>query len=219
MIDLREFEKFVLPEVLLCPWPVMSYNLITTIVDFAEDTWVFSKSFNYTVATANIVTTINDYCDIVASEYVTDKQPIAVETFLIDGLIWRLKHVELYDDIDDDNLDSVRESDQKMFSFPSNSTLRIHELVDAQELFLKVIYKPLYDITEIDDIIYNDHLNAIVAGAKGKLLMIPNQPWTNPSMASYYVGIYKKYASEAKAKIQRGFTREPGSVKWREFGV
>lgn len=218
MIDLREFEKFVLPEVLLCPWPVMSYNLITTIIDFAEDTWVFSKSFNYTVDEDDFGD-INDNLDIVVSEYVTDKQPIAVEEFFINGVTWRLKYIELYDDIDDDNLDSVRESDEKMFSFPSNSTLRIHELVDAQELFLKVIYKPTYDITEIDDIIYNDHLNAIIAGVKGKLLMIPNQPWTNTSMAGYYVSIYKKYASEAKAKIQRGFTKEPGRVKFREFGV
>lgn len=218
MIDLQEFQKFILPEVLLCPWPVMSYSLINAIVDFAEDTWIFTKSFNITVDEDDFGD-INDNLDIVVTEYVTDKQPIAIETFLIDGVIWRLKHVELYDEIDADNLDGVRETDQKMFSFPNNSTLRIHELVDAQELFLKVVYKPLYNITEIDDVIYNNHLNAVVAGAKAKLLMIPNQPWTNGSMASYYVSMYKKGVSEARAKIQRGFTNEPGRVKWREFGV
>jgi hypothetical protein len=218
MIQLTTFEKFIRPEVLLCPWPTLSYALTQTIIDFAEETWVFSKSFNVTAATADIVTAINDYIDIDAGSYVTDKTIIAVDDFLIDGVTWRLKYVDLSDDIDDDNLSSVRDTDQKMFSIRDTGALRIHELSDGQKIFLKVIFKPDTDITEIDDTIFNDYLNPIVDGTKARLLMIPNQPWTNTAMAGYYLKGYDRGASIARRKIQKGFTKEPGFVKWREFG-
>jgi hypothetical protein len=214
MIQLIEFEKLVLPEVISCPTPTLTQAVLDSVVDFCEETHIFSKSFNETVAAVN--TDINDYVDINVSEYVTDKIVIAVAEFLIDGVVWKLKYMELENA--STNISALREDDEKLFSFPDNGTVRIHELTVGQEVFLTCVYKPTYSITEIDDIIYNDWQEAIAAGAKQRLMAIPGQPWSNLELSQYYNFKNRRGVSEAKLKKQKGYTTAPDQVNWRAFG-
>ena len=136
--------------------------------------------------------------------------------FLINGEPWKLKYMRLADETN--YIRSLRLTDEKLFSFPDNSTIRIHELSNGDELFLKVVYKPTYDITEIDDIMYNDYVESVVAGAKRRLIAIPGQPWSDDERAMYYKAVAKRGMSHAKRIVQKGYTQEPKHVNPRAFG-
>lgn len=216
MIQLSKFENLVLTEVLHCPGPTVTHAVKQSIINFAEETWIFSKSFNITVLADDIDSTLNDAVDIDVGQYVTDKFVIAVSDFLINGAPWRLKYLAIEDETS--YIRSLRDTDEKLFSFPDNSTVRVHELTAGQELFLTVVYKPTYDIVEIDDILYNDWVEPIIAGAKMRLMSIPGQPWTEGGLSVYYRSIANRGMSEAKRKVQKNYTKAPGHVNWRAFG-
>jgi len=216
MIELSEFERHVLPEVIGCPSSVIEQAVVQSIIDFAEHTWIFTKSFNTTLTSSDIEDSINDYVDFDVSQYVTDKNVIAIKELRIDGLEWRLKYISLEDETS--YMDYLREENQKVFSFPDTGTVRIHELESGEEVYLEVVYKPTYGITEIDNVIYYDWLDAIASGAKARLMLMPNQPWTNTKMASYYEVMFRGFMAQAKQKIQQNYTDEPNRVKWRRFG-
>ncbi|MCK5614883.1 hypothetical protein KAR91_74160 [Candidatus Pacearchaeota archaeon] len=216
MIVLSEFARMVLPEILHCPSFTVEDSVRQTIIDFSEQAWIFSKSFNVTVESADINADLNDSVDIDVGEYVTDKIPVAVDEFRINGTSWKLKHLNLENE--SSYIQYLREADTKIFSFPDNSTLRVHEVTAGQELYFKVVYKPTYQITEIDDVMYNDWLEAIVSGTKMRLMAIPNQPWTNSKMVGYYMGVYRRNISKARRSMAKGYTGESKRVKWRSFG-
>jgi len=216
MIDLNVFEKDVLVEAIGCPITIVKQAIVETIIEFAEGTWIFNRAFNQILTSTDINTDINDYVDFNVTEYVIDKNPIAIPEFRINGEEWVLKYMLLENETN--YIEYLRENNQKLFSFPDPSTLRIHELESLQEIFLRIVYKPVYGITEINEEIYYDWYGPIIAGAKVKLQLMPNQPWTNREMAAYYLGQFKSGMSKAKAKFQRSFTDKSGAVKWRTFG-
>ena len=215
MIDLTNFSQLVIPDVLHCPSIMVTQAVKQSIIDFSEKTWIFSKSFNKVLSSTDIVTTINDYVDIDVGEYVTEKAVVAIDQFKIDGFDWDLKYVELENE--SNFVADLRLDTEKMFSFPDNTTVRIHEMESGYELFLKVIYKPIYNITTIDDILYNDYVEPIVAGAKYRLMTIPGQAWSNPGLAQYNESLWKRGMSEARRKISQ-YTSQRKRVNWRRFG-
>lgn len=216
MKQLSDFERHVLAEVIGCPKPTLEYAVLRSIVDFAERSWIFRKSFNVDVDEDDFGS-VHDYLDTDVSEYVTDKVPIAVSSFKINGVEYNLKYMELQDETS--YIDDLRMSTEKLFYFPNDTTIRVFEMVDGMELFFTVVYKPTYDITEIDDVVYNDWLDPITAGAKARLMVMPNQPWTDTKMAAYYLSLFKRGFSEAKRRYEKNYTNQSGHVNWRSFGA
>jgi len=53
-------------------------------------------------------------------------------------------------------------------------------------------------------VLVSKHSDALVAGALGKLFAIPEEPWTNGSMASYYTGAYEVAKDDAKSTSADG---------------
>ena len=64
-----------------------------------------------------------------------------------------------------------------------------------------VSLKPLRSATDLPDILYNDCYQTIAAGAKAKLMVMPEKPWTNPQLASVHAGIFDTGAKSAMRKL------------------
>jgi hypothetical protein len=216
MIELSEFSKLALPEVLHCPSVTLDFAVRQVIIDFAMETWIFKKSFSVTVTTSDIDSTLNDSADINVGEYVTDKLVVAIDDFKINGVTWNLKYLELENSTN--YMSYLRDTGTKVFSFPDNGTVRVHEMTNGDELFFTVIYKPTFDILEVDDELYNDWAEVIVAGVKGKLMTIPDKPWSDPKMAGYYKTQYRRGVSKARRVLLSDYTGVSSHVNWRSFG-
>ncbi len=81
----------------------------------------------------------------------------------------------------------------------------------------RVTLRPSRASTDIEDRIYEYHLDAIAMGAKAKLMMMSDKPWTNLKMAATYQSLFEDKIAAARYKAQKGFGRATRRVAGSYF--
>jgi hypothetical protein len=76
-------------------------------------------------------------------------------------------------------------------------------------LYLEVILKPSPSAESIDDDLYNEFRAPIIHWALSQLMLSPNKPYSNPTLATFHMQQYFSLAAAAGIKIARNRTREP----------
>jgi hypothetical protein len=69
---------------------------------------------------------------------------------------------------------------------------------------LDVAVCPTRSATEVDDILYNDHIEAIRDGALSKLLLLKNRPWTDIDAAKRHRWDFQSAIGQAKGLANQG---------------
>ena len=64
-----------------------------------------------------------------------------------------------------------------------------------------VSLKPLRNATALPDILFNDWYQTIAAGAKAKLMVMPEKPWTNLKVAGLHSQVFDSGANSAMKKV------------------
>lgn len=77
----------------------------------------------------------------------------------------------------------------------------------ANGLSIRAAWKPLPDVSQIDDAIYNDYFMTLVEGAVARLMLVPSKPWTDMKGAAMHMANYEGGVGGAKASIQRNMRR------------
>jgi hypothetical protein len=75
-------------------------------------------------------------------------------------------------------------------------------LVDG--LRCKVAVSPAQDATGIDDAIWQTWYGEIAAGAKHRLMRMPEMPWTNPGLSVFYRDVFESAISAAREDQSTG---------------
>ena len=91
---------------------------------------------------------------------------------------------------------------------------------DAQEGALEVwvVLKPLSTATTVENFIYNDHMDVITDGIRGRLLRMMKQPWTDLKLAEFYRKKYERDRNIAGATRKRdGYVLKSSQVNLRRF--
>jgi hypothetical protein len=101
------------------------------------------------------------------------------------------------------------------------STVRIFPTpmnANRQKLVLRVIYQPTVTSTTLPDFLVNNYLEALLSGAKARLMAMPQKAWTNNDLAAYHKGLFD--AAIIQARIDSIHERSPGTVtvRPRRFG-
>lgn len=73
------------------------------------------------------------------------------------------------------------------------------------------------DDCDVPAFVYEEWMDAIVAGAMTELLMIPNQEWTDKGAAVYYQEVYANHIQSAKNRKWTGRSRAPVPMMGRRF--
>ena len=73
-----------------------------------------------------------------------------------------------------------------------------------------VSLKPLRSVTALPDALYNDWYQTIAAGAKAKLMVMPEKPWTNPKFAGLHAQVFE---SGAKSAMRTAFLKNMPTEK------
>lgn len=60
--------------------------------------------------------------------------------------------------------------------------------------------------TTVDDILYDDYLEAIVSGTLARLMAQPGKDWSNPQFVEYHRGIYSEGVIDAKLRALKQFS-------------
>ena len=73
------------------------------------------------------------------------------------------------------------------------------------------------DSTSVDDIIYDNYYEGIVAGTAAQLLRMQQVPWSNLELARIHASEYKAHINKAIIDLNKEFTNRDVSVQMREW--
>lgn len=85
--------------------------------------------------------------------------------------------------------------------------------VNNQTITLRVAYAPKMDATSIPDELAIKYWDALIGGAKARLMVIPGKAWTNAQLSAYNRGVFND--GILKAKISALHDRVEGSLSVR----
>jgi hypothetical protein len=87
----------------------------------------------------------------------------------------------------------------------------------GQPVYVRVSYRPKLKVKELPDFLISEWYDALIAGAKARLFLIPGNPWTNAQIAMEARARFNERIGDAKADELRGSVRRSVSVKPRRF--
>ena len=93
------FKKYIVPDVLPCPDPIVERELIGTIIEFCKLTHVITKDFDVTLDSDDIDSEYQDSIDVDLNEYFTNYRPVAVVRLNVDGVEYTPQYREILNDI------------------------------------------------------------------------------------------------------------------------
>lgn len=64
---------------------------------------------------------------------------------------------------------------------------------------------------------FDRHVEVVSCGALSRILALPSQTFTDLAMAAQWANMYSTYMREIKMEVYRDYTRDAGSVKYRNI--
>lgn len=216
--NITAFKYLVAPDVLPCPDPMVNREVISTINEFCKKTNILQRDFELSVDSNDIDTELQNCIDFDISEYSRDLRPSSVLEMLVDSNEYIPQLRNIRNTIT--NWSAVSDERIKYFWIPNYHTIRVFDMSsNDNNIWMRISVKPKTTATTVDEELYENWSEAIVAGAKWRIMSMPGKEWSNPEHADYYRREYRKYLSQAKAYITRGGTGiHQESVHWKSFG-
>lgn len=205
MIDISTFRSFIKPYCHQCPNTIINDQIAETVIDFCKDTLILKLE----TSAISILADTEEYTPV-----------------FLTGLYKPLEiiHALLGDGTDDDTPISVtsewyldqtgpywkRQTTSGDFThvfLTMDGKIRVFPIPDAaldDALYLKIAVAPKSDATDFDDIIYDDHRQAIRAGVLSEILAIPNRIWTDHKEAAKQAFKYEELKTNAKGLSRQG---------------
>jgi len=224
--NITEIKNLVLPDVLSCPEPIVNREVLTVILDFCKKTNILQREFELSIDEGDIDTDIQNCIDFDISEHSRNLRPVVLLEMMIDGVLYVPFKRNIRNTLT--NFEHITgaagtpvHSDTrfKYYWTPNNHTIRVYEMdANMSTIYFKMSVKPLRDATVIDTDLFEDWSEALVAGAKERILKQPGKVWTDLEASFIYKREYRKYTSQAKkAAISGGTSTHQELTKWKEF--
>lgn len=213
---LTEFLPYVEPHVAQCPRPTMERALRMSAIELCEKARVWRHNITATLTVAQNVA-------LVAPAYSAIQE---IEAATHNG---NLLTPLAYLDADPDELTGIASTGKPEFiSQQSLDTVAVYPFA-AGTLRLSVFLKPrlgqLYGTDAADplhdaynmvpDFMLAHHAETLAHGALARLMAVPNQVWTNPSLAGFYMQSFGDRCNAAKVSAIKGQQRAPLRTKAR----
>lgn len=226
-LDLDPFLDHILPDVPDCPEPLAQQKLIDAAIDFCTRSRIWrdkSDPISFIAGQAtydleppdntlvvdilsadllqNAVIAIPGWNDIPQPSQLQPKTPKQLDSIVPD---WR-------------NTQGVvgffTQEDPRTFTLayiPSQST--------ANALQITWALKPTRATTTLPDLLFEDWLEPLCAGAKARIMMIPGKRFTDPAFAQINAAIFEAGWKAAQRKAAKGNTLADMKVLPRSFGM
>lgn len=138
--------------------------------------------------------------------------------FCLEGWVYRVETEEVVVE-DDERITPALSTGTQLVGVVSatknNNTAFYAFTVDGDDIVLNNAATEDYDLTltlalkkpltatDVPDVLYRDHLDAIVAGVKARLFASPGKSWADPKLAGHYENMYRQELSRYTLKAFR----------------
>lgn len=218
MVPLAQFLPYVLPHVATCPNPLAEQVVRSICIEFCSNTNIVQ-----TIATQSVLTGVQDYDLDTPSQmslaYVLDAfygvsrlQPAPLEAVRAGSA---LTGTTVGDD-------APAEGQPRLYFIktPGLQTISLFPVPDAtlaDGLTIRASYAPTRTATSVDDVLFNDWVDVIAAGAIAHLLSIPNQLFGEAKYAPLYAQQYRSGTNAAFTQARKGQLISGSRVQPRSF--
>jgi hypothetical protein len=209
---IESFVNRTLPDVFGCPLPIVEQAVFDSLRDWADKTWTIRSGFSVSV---DALGDNNDAATADLSAVVpTNHRIIALDNFMLNGGAMPLVLRELVAMQDENYLATAG---FRYFDIPSATSFRVYPSVVGDIFDGQAICIPLEAADEVPDILYDEWVEPIVAGAKARLLSMPQKGWSNPEYATELRRAVRRGMLAANRKYNKSRTRGALRVQPRSF--
>lgn len=113
-------------------------------------------------------------------------------------------------------LDADGRSEPQAWSQKDTDTFTVLPIPKSREIdaiTIRAALKPTRNSTACDDVLFEDYAEYIGAGAKARLMIVPNKAYTNPKLVATQNEFYMQGVNVARQRATRGHTRASLRVK------
>jgi hypothetical protein len=215
--NISEFKNLVAVDVLPCPDIIVNREVVSILLEFCRKTNILQRDFQMDVDSGDIDDERQNCIDFEVSEFAQGLRPVTVVEFMVDGQTFKPWKQNIRST--NDYFETVEDSRYKYFWIPDDNHIRVFDMSsNDSKMWMNVAF--VYDrtATTVDDFIFDDWSEAIVCGAKYKILNMPGKEWTDKASAKDYRAMWRKYLSQAKQQALRGGSGQTQGVNWKSFG-
>lgn len=195
MADPESFFRWVTPYVPTCPDPIIASHIIDASRSFCEATrcWRFLTTIALDGTEADIVIDAEDAQIHELEGASFNGQPLVAVAYdplsvAHDGLPYAISQID-------------------------SGSFTLFPGIRAGTLTLSAFLKPSVNAMTVPDFLLGDHGQTIGYGALSTLLAIPDQPFSNPALAGYYVGEFQSRKDAGFRLNRRGQQRAPSRTR------
>lgn len=206
MKDLDDFLPGILPYAPGCASPTAYFGIRQAAIEFCERTRLWRSEDSFDVTPEN--------CDAIMAPYGAVIHEIEHASF--NGQPLKPKSTQWLDD---------HENGWRLPSYTGNpgyitqlapGTVMIVPRGEGT-LTLHLWLKPSQDCTELPDFLLDEYREVIAMGALGRILLIPNQSFTNVEMGAAFAGMFAAKLDARSTKGTKGQQRAPIRTKASMF--
>ena len=205
MQSLDVFLSRLLPHVMGCPDVTAKQALLDSCIEFCEETLLVQHTSPPQTATANVGTYT-----------LTLPEPTHQAVAMVQKMWFGTSLLSVAASNDVSNIlaltspagtESAATGTPSVYYEISPGLVGIYprpETTQASMISARLASKPLRTATQVDDILYTDWVETIVAGAIGRLCETAGQPYSNPSLAASGYAKFWRDVSKATNLAKRG---------------
>jgi len=198
MALIADLQPFILPEVQEASLPLIDSMARRKLRDFCSRTKVWKSS----ITPLNTVANTQSYTMTPPAE----SEIVRIETVRYNGMILDPTTEE---ELDDEYHNwTAMTGDPKRYFTRDGITLSLFPLPSAiGQITARVTLKPAAATLQYPDMLYSKYLDAIVAGIKADLMLMPNVAWHNASVGAVYESAYEASIGNGSVDAFRGMSR------------
>ncbi len=194
-MKLESFYQFIAPEVIGCPEPVMDRACIEATRDFCARTYTWRTTGSQPL----IKGTVEYEIDIPNKTDVVRVLRVEANGASLQSLGDHFNHNPFSDGWG-------RTHSTYTYTLPKSITLTdvpVEKIKDG--LVIEAALKPQFNVTTVDDDMFNRYYEVIVMKAKQILFLQPGTSWNHQELAAFYFTMYQKEVAKAAAEARRGY--------------
>lgn len=230
-VSIDDFVDNVRADVPMCPDPAIEDAIRDSITDFCKQTWIIQRDFVYNNVEGAILEELNG-APVIEFDGVTPTIPdvgmrpvVVIKVFvaeedtptdyvplaLMSKLTLSARPHQYWEAQETDGLPTAY--------FPvDNATIRVYPVPTINYyLTLRAAFKPKRNASSFDDLLYDDWLEEICAGAKYRLFSRPSKPWTDYDVGIFELGLFKTGIGKARILINNNFSSREMQISLRRF--
>jgi len=207
-MNLDDFLPHLLPDLPGCPHSIVKQQLLFAVIVFCQETHAWNEIQDPIL--------VRERVNEIDVDTPTGARIVAVKD------VWasnrKLRPVtmpQLFELIP--NWQTAEGSEATYYNASTDyRTIRIFPIpidVNGNTLTMRVAYAPKMDATSIPDELAIKYWDALIGGAKARLMVIPGKAWTNSQMSAYNRNVFD--GGVLKAKISALHDRVEGSLSVR----